>query len=338
MTSAPRISLITPSFQQALYLEECLVSVQREQDGAVLEHIVVDGGSTDGSKAILEQHASNFAWWCCEKDKGQSDAINKGLAHATGDVFGWLNSDDAWHTGTLRTVQEAFAQHPQLLIFGGRVTHRDGAGERVFERLNDVRDDVRLFADPIINQPATFYRLSVVKAIGGVDTALRYVMDVELWWQVLFRHGTGHLRFEPKELAMFRMHDASKTVSQHSGFLHEMADLLQGLCERTGNQHIARILALGHPERKPLRGIPAQEFTHGRMVKAMSIHFLLKWHGHLHTEDEFRMMHALAEADLVEPTELLPEMVERWQRVRERVQGTTWNRFRIRRKITHLFR
>ena len=332
-----RISLITPSFRQAAYLEECIASVHDDGYGDRIEHIVVDGGSKDGSKEIIEGHRKKFAWWCSEKDQGQSDAINKGLARATGDVFGWLNSDDALLPSALVRVAEAFAADPDLLVFGGRVTHRDANGERVFERLNDAGDRQQLFCDPVINQPATFYRMSAVRAIGGVDTALRYVMDVELWWQLIFTYGTGHLRFEPVELAMFRMHEASKTMSQHGGFLREMATILHGLCERTGNTDVASMIAIGYPDRTVVRGIAANEAEHHGIVRDMSVHFLLKWHGHIHTEAEFYMMQRLHEGDFTSEVNMMPGMADRWAKARLAVDGTTWNRYRVRRKLKHLF-
>jgi glycosyltransferase involved in cell wall biosynthesis len=332
---APRISLITPSYQQAAYLQECIGSVS----GDGVEHIVVDGGSNDGSRDILERNADRFTWWCSEKDRGQSDAINKGLAHATGDVFSWLNSDDAWLPGTAERVRKAFAADPELLIFGGQVTHRDSSGERTFDALNDTGDTRRLYADPVINQPATFYRKSVVEELGGVDPALRYVMDVELWLQVLFRHGTQHLRFERTPLAMFRLHDASKTVSQHKGFLAEMAALLHGLCHRTGNTDLANVLTVGHAPRNDLRGIPAKPEEHRSIVRTMTLHFLLKWHGHVHTEQEFRMMRALLDLGLLKDHSLLlSDMHHRATQATAKVAGTTWTRYRIRRKLKHLLR
>lgn len=333
---APRISLITPSYQQASYLQECIGSVAAQQPG--VEHIVVDGGSNDGSRAILERNAAGFSWWCSEQDRGQADAINKGLAHATGDVFGWLNSDDALLPGALGHVRDAFAADPGLRVYGGQVTHREGGVERTFDRLNDAADTVRLYADPVINQPATFYRTHVVKAIGGVDPALRYVMDVELWWQVLFRHGTDHLRFERLPLAMFRLHDTSKTVSQHGGFLAELAALLHGLCERTGNADLAAVLATGHAPRTDLRGIPADPAKHRDIVRTMALHFLLKWHGHVHDEKEFRMMRMLHDLGLPQARPLLlPEMHQRAADAMDRVKGTNWKRYRLRRKLKHLF-
>jgi len=332
---APRISLITPSYQQAPYLQECIDSVACQGEG--VEHIAVDGGSSDGSAAILKHNAHRFGWWCSEKDRGQSDAINKGLAHATGDVFGWLNSDDAWLDGTAARVRQAFAADPQLLVYGGQVIHRKGDHDEPFDRVNDAADILRLYADPVINQPATFYRMHAVKAIGGVDIALRYVMDVELWWQVLFRHGTAHIRSEAVPLAMFRLHDASKTVSQHSGFLAEMAALLHGLCLRTGNTDLTAVLAMGHAPRTDLRGIPATPAEHGHFVRTMTLHFLLKWHGHVHNAKEFRMMRALHDLGLLKDhAVLLPEMHQRAADAAAKVAGTAWILYRLRRKVKHL--
>lgn len=335
MPSPPRISLITPSFQQAAYLPECLASVER-QDHPDVEHIVVDGGSTDGSKAIIEAAAEKLTWWCSERDGGQSDAINKGLAHATGAVFGWLNSDDALLPGALARVGEAFAADPGLLVFGGRIVHVDEKGRRPFLLLNDATDPVRLFRDPVINQPATFYRMDIVQSIGGVDPALHYVMDVELWWQVLFRFGTDHLRFEPVDLALFRLHAGSKTVSAHHRFLDEVASLLHGLCLRTGNADLAHVLTLGHRLREGLRGIPADE-AHRTLVRGMAAHFLLKWHGTIHRREEFTMMKAFRRLDLGEVV-LAPELAGRIPALDRQLRTPGWWSFRMRRKWQHLRR
>lgn len=328
---SPLISLITPSYQQAAYLEECIASVHDQRDANV-EHIVVDGGSTDGSKNILEGHASKFAWWCCEKDKGQSDAINKGLTHATGDVFSWLNSDDALLPGTLTHVSDAFAKDPQLIVFGGQVTHVTAEGSRLFDGLNDPRDHDKLFIEPVINQPATFWRMEVIRSIGGVDAKLRYVMDLELWWQVLFRYGTTRMKFLPTALAAFRLHEASKTSTAMLGFLDEIAALLHGLCMRTGNNDLATVLAAGHPVERGLRGIPAGA-EHRRIVRRMTLHFLLKWNAEIHRENQFAMMRALAGLKLP-AQELTSEQHHRWGNILPDLRGS-WNLFRVRRKMKH---
>lgn len=332
-----RISIVTPSYQQASFLEETLASVAA-QTGVEVEHMVVDGGSTDGSLAIIERHAQRLAWWCSERDSGQSEAINKGLSHCTGQVFNWLNSDDVLLPGALRTVCDAFQAEPDLQVFGGRIVHRDAAGDRVFERLNDARDELRLFADPVINQPATFYRTDVVKAIGGVDPMLRYVMDVELWWQFLFRYGTAHVRFEPVELTVFRLHEASKTVSHHSGFLNELATLLHGMCARTGQHDLASVFEAGHDLVRGLRGVPVRE-EHRARVRAMAVHFLLKWYGNVHDERQFRMMKLMKRTVRIDEVPGVDEHVAaRWERLSELGTVPNWLGFRIRRKWRDLRR
>lgn len=336
MSKLPRISIITPSFQQAGYLEDCIHSVV-EQDYPDVEHIVVDGGSTDGSRAIIEKHASTLKWHCSEKDNGQSDAINKGLAHATGDVFTWLNSDDALVPGALHKVGEAFAADPHLRVFGGRVFHSDKHGHRVFDRLNDADDTARLFTDPVINQPATYYKLDIVRSIGGVDPGLRYVMDVELWWQHLLRNGTQHLRFDPVELAVFRLHDASKTITAHARFLDELATLLHALCTGSGVHDLAPIFPLGHALSEGLRGIPVTA-QHKEIVRSMAITFLLKWHGTIHRQDDFRMMKAFLRLRPWLHTELTVDQERRMHQLRKELSVPSWALFRTRRKLRTLLR
>ena len=335
--STPRITIITPSYEQADYLAECLESVATQQ-GAEVEHIVVDGGSTDGSRAIIERHASELHWWCSAPDKGQSDAINQGLEHATGQVFTWINSDDALLPGALGRVSKAFASDPHLLVYGGRLLHRDAQGDRIFERLNDVSDVAQLYRDPVINQPATFYRLDVVKEVGGVDPALRYVMDVELWWQVLFRYGIDHLRFEPVELAMFRMHDQSKTVTAHHGFLDELANLIHAMCLRSGAPELAHVLGLGHRIRNDLRGVPV-EAHHQEIVRGIALYFLLKWHGAIHRKEQYRMMKALRRAVRAKDLVMLDDrMNDRWKQIGTQLRAPGWWTFRLRRKLGRLRR
>jgi glycosyltransferase involved in cell wall biosynthesis len=298
-----------------------------------VEHIVVDGGSSDGSREVIERHAGGLAWWCSEKDKGQSDAINKGLARATGDVFTWINSDDALTPGAVHRVLEAFASDPGLLVYGGQVVHRDVGGDRVFERLNDAADERMLWCDPVINQPATWYRTDVVKALGGVDPALRYVMDLSLWWRFLFRYGATHLRFEPVPLAIFRLHDASKTVTAHAGFLDEAASLLHEAAVAVGENELAELLAGLHDRRTGLLPLGAGP-EHRAIVRHMVARFLLKWHGTVHLEREFvHMRKALGPLAAID--------LDTWEQdrltaLREQLRPRTWLGFRLRRKLRHL--
>lgn len=326
-----RLSIITPSYQQAAFLAECLASVAG-QSQASHEHIVVDGGSSDGSRAIIEAHQGRLAWWCSESDRGQAHAINKGLAHVTGVAFTWVNSDDALLPGALDHVTRAFSADPERTVVGGQVVHRDDNGDHLLDALNDATDERQLFRDPVINQPATWYRTDVVRALGGVDEALRYVMDLELWWQVLFRHGHHHMRFDRVPLAMFRLHGASKTVAEHTGFLDETAAILHGMCLECGLGELAGVLAEGHRIRGGLRGVPVDD-RHRDQVKGMVIHFLLKWHGRVHRREQFHMMKRLRGGTTLEGmASLNARMLERWNALEDEVAVPSWTAFRLRRK------
>jgi glycosyltransferase involved in cell wall biosynthesis len=334
LSPAVRITIITPSYQQATFLEECLRSV-RSQQGVEVEHIVVDGGSTDGSREIIERRAAGLAWWCSERDAGQSDAINKGLAHATGEVCTWVNSDDALLPGALEHVAAAFGSDPALQVYGGRIVHRDDTGDRVFEPLNEASDVRRLFCDPVINQPATYYRTRVLRELGGVDPALRYVMDLSLWWRFLFRFRERHLRFDPVPLAMFRMHPSSKTSSAHAGFLDETASMLHRMTIDAGDPAWGDPLERLHDLRQD---VMRAEVTPEDLpvVRGMVMHFLLKWHGVVHRREQYRTMRAM-----IGTLERHVHELDAWERqrlhsLREQLRPGGWLMFRLRRKLQHL--
>lgn len=329
----PRITLITPSFQQAAFLEECLASVHA-QGYPHLEHIVVDGGSTDGSVAIIERYAARLAWWCSEKDLGQSHAINKGMAHATGQVFGWINSDDALLPGALPRVGEAFASDPDLIVLSGIRLNRSNEHGDVPMPIEDADDPESYFVAPRINQQATFYRLKAVRDAGLLDEDLHFAMDYELWLQVLFRNGVDGVRVEPWELALFRSHPDSKTNTVHHRFLDEIASVLFGMCERVGAADLAGALAAGHRITPGLRAMPVGAEDRER-VRAMVFHFLLKWHHTVYTPSDLRMMRMFRHAFPTAPPGLTDVQRSQLERLDDQLRAPNWLAFRLRRKLKH---
>jgi hypothetical protein len=334
MAVLPRISIVTPSFQQAAYLEECLASV-RDQGYPALEHVVVDGGSTDGSVGIIERHASGLAWWCSEADRGQSHAINKGWAHCTGEVLGWVNSDDALVPGALQKVGEAFAADPDLIVLTGVRLCREAGQPDAPMPMEEPVDTRKWFTEPRINQQATFFRASAIRAVQGVEEGLAYVMDYELWLQLLFRFGTGGVRVVPWHLGVFRHHGASKTALQQARFVDETASVLHGLCLATGLHHHAEALAIGHRLTTPLRHLPVAPEQAG-LVDAMVNRFMLKWHHRIHTREEYRMMrHWRGRRDAIPGLD--DAFAERLLALDDALRAPTWLLFRVRRKLKHLF-
>jgi glycosyltransferase involved in cell wall biosynthesis len=230
MTSAlPKISLVTPSLNQGMFIRATIESVLA-QGYPALEYFVQDGGSTDGTLDVLREYGGRVPF-VSEKDAGQADAINKGLSRATGEVLGYLNSDDVLLPGALAAVGEAFAADPGLDFAWGRAAYLDEAGSRVSPYL--VRPDAieRLADACFIAQPAAFFRRRVWEETGPFDVTLHHTMDYDYWLRIAARIPTARTRFLDHELAGCRMHADAKTVAGWDRALDEIMGLVK---RRTG--------------------------------------------------------------------------------------------------------
>src|SRR5512140_333329 len=151
------VSIITPSYNQAAYLEQAICSVL-DQDYAHIEYLVVDGGSTDGSVEIIQRYVSRLAWWCSEKDSGQAEAINKGMQRAHGEIVAWLNSDDLYLPGAVAAAVRTFAEHPQAALVYGDMRSVDGENRTINLQRYRQLSLADLLCFEIIGQPAVFMR------------------------------------------------------------------------------------------------------------------------------------------------------------------------------------
>jgi glycosyltransferase involved in cell wall biosynthesis len=207
----PRISIITPSFNQGVFIEDTIRSVVL-QNYPNLEYSIVDGGSTDETLSIIKKYESGLSWWVSEKDHGQAEAINKGLKKATGDIIAWINSDDRYLPNAFFLVADYFKNHPEIDMVYGDAEIIDKSGKFIMHRkeLDFDRTMGRLVGFGIlITQPAVFWRRQVLESVGLLNEKLYYTLDSEYWSRISDNHKIKHL---PKLLAQYRYHDEAKTI------------------------------------------------------------------------------------------------------------------------------
>ena len=217
----PTITLVTPSYNQAAYLEATIRSVL-EQDYPALRFIIMDGGSTDGSVEIIQRYADQLTYWVSAKDGGQSDAINKGFAIAPApeiepdnEIMTWLNSDDVLLPGALRRVGDIFAQYPRIDWLTGQPANMDVEGNLRPGRMKTGRSRAVIRRGwyhgrglGFIRQEGTFWQRSLWNKVSGINPALHYAMDFDLWRRFAVH---APLVTVDQHLAAFRTQPEQKT-------------------------------------------------------------------------------------------------------------------------------
>lgn len=206
----PKINIITPSFNQGEFLRETIESVIN-QDYQNLEYFIVDGGSTDGSVDVIRDYEPRLAYWCSEKDEGQADAIMKGFARCTGELFAWVNSDDVLFPGCLKAVADCYLKNGRPDLIHTNVAYID-AGSRII-RLVRVSCQSRFFFFRGVWHgcaPSIFFKTSSLRDVGGVNKNLQLSMDLDVWVRMM--KAGARVVHVPQYLGGFRWHDTAKTV------------------------------------------------------------------------------------------------------------------------------
>jgi Glycosyl transferase family 2 len=221
----PRITIVTPSLNQAAFLEQTIQSVIG-QEYPNLEYMVIDGGSSDGSVEIIRKHEASLAYWVSEKDRGQTHAINKGLSRATGEILAYLNSDDFYLPGTLKTVAEYFRSHADCDLVHCRCRYVDEGGTKIGEQFGQIQTYCEIldlwnvwWNQKQFVQPEVFWTCNIAERVGPFREDLNYVMDYEYWLRIL--KSGGHVGHLDRELSSFR-----KTPVQKSTHATRVADEL----------------------------------------------------------------------------------------------------------------
>lgn len=209
----PKISIVTPSYNQGQFLEETIRSVCH-QDYPNLEYMIIDGGSTDNSIEIMRKYQSFLTYWISEPDAGQSDAINKGWRKSTGEIIAWLNADDYYSPGALSHVATIFRENPEVvLVHGSANTHDQSGRTLLFTTAPQDMDPYEMIAGcgGVTTQPSIFWRRVVLDEIGYLNPNLHYVMDWEYCIRIGLHFGTGRFRKTPVILSNNRDWPDTKT-------------------------------------------------------------------------------------------------------------------------------
>lgn len=217
------ISIVTPSFNQAKYINQTLESVGFSRVG--VEHIIIDGGSKDQTVPILKRCKYKI-YWISERDRGQSDALNKGLKMTRGQIVTYLNSDDYYLPGALSLVADIFAKNPEVMWVVGDALIVDEKGKQIQKFIRLYKKMWRILYFPnllfVINpfpQPAVFFRKEVFNRIGPFSESLIYAMDYEYWLRI--QRSFGRPMFVDKPLAAFRIHSQSKGTTAYRKQFYE---------------------------------------------------------------------------------------------------------------------
>lgn len=202
------VSIITPSFNQARYIEQTIQSVL-SQDYPHIEYLIVDGGSSDGTIDILKKYETRLSW-ISESDRGQTDAINKGFGRAQGDILAWINSDDTYEPGAVAAAVRYLREHPEVGMVYGDCNYIDDAG-MVIGKFHSAQTNYRLLRRGYthIPQQTMFFRAELWKEVGPLDPSFYFAMDYDLWTRIAAR---TQIKYVPDIRANFRLHSFGKTL------------------------------------------------------------------------------------------------------------------------------
>ena len=209
LSDRPKVSIITPSYNQGRFLEATIRSVLA-QDYPHIEYIIVDGASKDNSVEIIHKYQDRLAWWVSEKDRGHADALNKGFARASGEILAWLNSDDTYHPGAVSQAVAYLQAHPDVgMVYADAnlIDEEDHLLDKFASKQTDYRAMLR--GSVHIPQATTFFRADLWRQVGPLDLSLFFAFDYDFWVKVA---KVSRVAYVPSLWADFRMHNLGKSV------------------------------------------------------------------------------------------------------------------------------
>lgn len=226
MSDFPKISIVTASYNQGHFIEEMIQSVIN-QNYPNLEYIVIDGGSTDNSIEIIKKYQQHFTYWVSEKDKGQANAINKGLQLCTGKIFNWLNSDDYLEPGALFNIAQSFANE-QVMMVAGKVRTFSKTDEQIIANQHLSAQGLMCWEPGVkFVQPGVWMRRELIAQCGGIDEQFHFAFDWDLYIRYLYCF--PNVKELDELLVHFRLHENSKTQSLSERFTIEEQKIIEKL-------------------------------------------------------------------------------------------------------------
>lgn len=259
-----KISLITPTFNQGKYIEKTIQSVLN-QNYPNLEYIIIDGGSNDNTIDIIKKYEKHLAYWVSEPDKGQSDAINKGISQATGDIINWINSDDWIEENSLFHVASAFA-NPNIDIYCGY-------GKLIFDS-KTISKRTSIISEPIakaisslyIMQPATFWRKKIFDEFIPIENSLHYMMDFYHFIKYIATYGWDRISYSDIIIANVLMHDNAKSFKDIKKFLDEQNKIYFGLFNNSATYPTKKMLPIKLKNEKIYTELKEIEYRYWRWI------------------------------------------------------------------------
>lgn len=228
LASSPCISIVTPSYNQAEFLEETIRSILL-QGYPHLEYIIIDGGSTDGSVEIIKKYEPYLAYWISESDRGQSDALNKGFQRATGELIGWQNSDDTYQANAFAYAVKTYLSHPEAEAIYGLVHHIDRNSQFIEKYPVKMATVANMIPYSAVTNHSVFYTAKIFQEGNFIDTNLQHCMDQEFILRLLLKQ--YKFIFEPQIVGNWRLYDLTKSSQQMDIWAQEAFQLCQQVYE-----------------------------------------------------------------------------------------------------------
>lgn len=264
------VCVVTPSLNQARFIERTIRSVL-DQDAPGLEYVVVDGGSTDGTLDILKSYERDIRW-VSEPDRGQANAVNKGITMTSGEVVGWLNADDVYYGGAVNAVVAFLEAHPEVDVVYGQADHIDEHDAPIEPYPTQPWNLTQLFDVCYVCQPATFFRRRVIERAGRLDESLHYCMDYEYWLRLA--QSGARFGYLARKLAGSRLHGATKTLARRKAVHAELNGMLR---RRLGRVPDRWLFNYAHALLEPTPIRPSRPLPFAIAVSALSLYAALRW-------------------------------------------------------------